>query len=141
MFSRGLAARRVPARIRGSGCERRYGLSGQGDGKEKSSLVCSAWKSEAEITGGFSHQERLLSSVASLRLILTFREYLAGIMSEESFCLRSWTGVCQPLWEDTPSQHGVEEAEGCSASPGFPGSPGWGSSPAAGLSSECRSQH
>lgn len=59
------------------------------------------WKSEAEIRGRFSHQEGLLSSVASLHLVLTFREYLAEIMSEESFCLR-WAGVCHPLWEDTP---------------------------------------
>lgn len=88
-------------------CEQHCGLSGQGDGKEKSGLVCSAWKSEAEIKGGFSHQEGLLSSVASLHLILTFRECLAEIVSEERFCLRSWAGVCHPLREETPSQHGA----------------------------------
>lgn len=106
MLSWGLAARRVPVRIRVSGCEQRCGLSGQGDGKEKSGLVCSAWKSEAEIRSGFSHQEGLLNSGTPLHLVLTFREYLAEIMSEESSCLR-WAGVCHPLWEETPSQHGA----------------------------------
>lgn len=88
-------------------CQQHCGLLGLGDGKEKSGLVCSACNSEAEIRGGCSHQEELLSSVASLHLILTFREYLAEIMSEESFCLHSWAGVCHSLWEETPSQHGA----------------------------------
>lgn len=82
-------------------------LPGQGGGKEKSGLDCSAWKTEAEIRGGFSHQGGQFSSVASLRLILTFRDYLAEIVSEEGFCLRSWADVCHPLWEETPSQHGA----------------------------------
>lgn len=97
MFSCGLAARRVPVQIRVSVCEQHCGLLGQGDGKENSGLVCSAWKREAEIRGGFSHQEGLLSSVASLHLILTFRKHLAGMLAEESFCLLSWVGVCHPL--------------------------------------------
>lgn len=105
MFSWGLAARRVAVHIRVSVCQQLCGLLGQGDGKEKSGLVCSACNSEAEIRGGFSHQGGLLSSAASLYLILTFREYLAEIMSEESFCLCGWAGVCHPLWEETPSQH------------------------------------